>query len=90
MTTLCYISDIRYNGTSDAINRVTGTKDNIDEDALNKELDEGLNDRLDHVKQFLVRLVVSPPITLQKIRFWELNAIAGGKMPAQGRNTHSS
>ena len=77
MTALCYISDIRYSGTSNAINRVTGSKDDIDEDALNKELDEGLDDGLDHVEQLLVRLVVSPPITLHKIRLCELNAIAG-------------
>ena len=32
------------------VNRVTGSKDNIDEDALNKELDERLNNRLYHVK----------------------------------------
>ena len=62
-----------YIRTCNALNRVTGAKDNIDEDALNKELDERLNDRLDHVKQFLVRLVVLPPITLDKIGFLELN-----------------
>ena len=62
-----------YIGTCNALNGVTRAKDNIDEDALNKELDERLNDRLDHVKQFLVRLVVLPPITLDKIGFLELN-----------------
>ena len=29
---------------------VTGSKDNVDEDALNKELDERLDDRLNHVQ----------------------------------------
>ena len=29
---------------------VTGPKDNVDEDALNKELDERLDDRLNHVQ----------------------------------------
>ena len=56
-----------YIGTCNALNRVTRAKDNIDEDALDKELDERLNDRLDHVKQFLVRVVVLPPIPLVKI-----------------------
>ena len=56
-----------YIGTCNALNRVTGAKDNIDKDALDKELDERLNDRLDHVKQFLVRVVVLPPIPLVKI-----------------------
>ena len=36
--------------TCDALNRVTGAKDNVDEDALNKKLDERLYDRLDHVQ----------------------------------------
>ena len=36
--------------TSNApISRVTGAEDDIDKDALNKELDERLYDRLDHV-----------------------------------------
>ena len=29
---------------------VTGSKDNVDEDALNEELDERLDDRLNHVQ----------------------------------------
>ena len=53
--------------TCNALNRVTGAKDNIDEDALNKQLDERLNDRLDHVEQLLVGPVVLPPIALDKI-----------------------
>ena len=36
--------------TCDALNRVTGAKNNIDEDALNKKLDERLYDRLDHIE----------------------------------------
>ena len=56
-----------YIGTCNALNRVTGAKDNIDEDALNEQLDERLNDRLDHVEQLLVGPVVLPPITLDKI-----------------------
>ena len=50
---------------------VTGSKDNVDEDALNEELDERLDDRLNHVQQLLVRPMVLPPITLDKMRYWD-------------------
>ena len=60
--------------TCNAPSRVIGAKDNIDKDALNKELDERLNHRFDHVEQFLVRPVVLPPITLDKMR-WLCNKI---------------
>ena len=58
--------------TCNAPSRVIGAKDNIDKDALNKELDERLNHRFDHVEQFLVRPVVLPPITLDKIFIFDL------------------
>ena len=59
--------------TCDALNRVTGAKNNIDKDALNKKLDERLYDRLDHVQQLLVGPVVLPPITLGEIlTFWKI------------------
>ena len=54
--------------TCKAPSRVTGAKDNIDKDALNKELNKRLDHRFDHVEQFLIRPVVLPPITLDKIR----------------------
>ena len=57
-----------HNMTCNAPSRVIGAEDNIDKDALNKELDERLDHRFDHVEQFLVRPVVLPPITLDKIR----------------------
>ena len=47
----CIFFIIQTNHTgSIIINRVTGAKDNIDEYALNEELDERLDDRLNRVK----------------------------------------
>ena len=63
-----------HNMTLHAPSRVIGAEDNIDKDALNKELDERLDDRFDHVEQFLVRPVVLPPITLDNMR-WLCNKI---------------
>ena len=73
--------------TCDALNRVTGAKNNIDKDALNKKLDERLYDRLDHVQQLLVGPVVLPPITLGEIWLLENSMQKLTKIPAYGRDT---
>ena len=52
-----------------AIETCTGAKDNIKEDALNKQLEERLNDGLDHIQRVLVGPVVLSPITLDEIKF---------------------
>ena len=47
----------------------TRAKDNIDEDALNKKLEERLNDGLNHIQRVLVGRVVLSPITLDEMKF---------------------
>ena len=45
---------------------IAGTEDDIEEDALNKQLEKRLDDWLEHIKQVFVRPVVLFPVTLDE------------------------
>ena len=45
---------------------LAGTEDDIEEDALNKQLEKRLDDWLEHIKQVFVRPVVLFPVTLDE------------------------